>query len=52
MTQAHWGGAALRLFSFMIPIDVFRPSGTRFYLLPLTQDLRPGLSYAAPPGLG
>jgi hypothetical protein len=27
------------------------PSGTRFLFLLLTPDLRPGLSYAAPPGL-
>jgi hypothetical protein len=29
----------------------FRPCGTRFHLWGLTQDLRPGLSYAAPTGL-
>jgi hypothetical protein len=29
-----------------------RPYGTRFHFLRLTQDLRPGLSSAAPPGLG
>jgi hypothetical protein len=28
-----------------------RPSGTRFHFLGLTQDLRPGLLSAAPPGL-
>jgi hypothetical protein len=37
---------------FLCACDSFVPSGTWFHFRGLTQDLRPGLQYAAPAGLG